>query len=111
MANGLLGKQVSQTNQFVLLYEVPATGVEFATVTIHVLNMHTDIAQVDVAITNAATPTDADFIGYKDELVAEGGVVEYNCYTVSPGEKIYMRSNNNRTTGRVHGLEKPDLGA
>lgn len=108
MTNGLLGKNISQAGQFVTIYEVPATGVEFATVSIHVLNKDANIGVVDVAIcgTGVTVPTDTDYISFKDELVAEGGVVEHNCFLVSPGEKIMVRSNNSQTVTRVHGLEK-----
>lgn len=106
MANGLLGKIVSSTNQFVQAYQVPIAGVEFATVSIHVLNKNASIAHVDIAVGMQATPEDVDFISFKDELVAEGGVVEHNCFLMSPGERVLVRSDNAETIIRVHGLEK-----
>lgn len=106
MANGLLGKAVSVANQFVQAYQVPATGVEFATVSIHVLNKEASIAQVDIAVGVSATPADVDYVSFKDELVAGGGVVEHNCFIMSPGERVLVRSDNSRTIIRVHGLEK-----
>ena len=106
MANGLLGKAVSVANQFVQAYQVPATGVEFATVSIHVLNKDTAIGRVDIAVGPTDTPGDVDFISFKDELVAEGGVVEHNCFLLSPGERVLVRSDNAQTVIRVHGLEK-----
>ncbi len=107
MSNGLLGKAVSVANDWVVLYTAPdATAVEFATVNIHILNKDGAVANVDLAIATAASPGEVDFIGYKDELIAEGGAVEYNCFILSPGEKVMMRSNNATTIGRVHGLEK-----
>jgi hypothetical protein len=106
MANGLLGKAVSVANQFVQAYQVPAAGVEFATVSIHVLNKDTAIGRVDIAVGPTDTPEDVDFISFKDELVAEGGVVEHNCFLLSPGERVLVRSDNAQTIIRVHGLEK-----
>lgn len=107
MSNGLLGKAISSTNNWVTLYTAPSSAViDFTTVNIHIVNKDVDIASVDLAITTNGSPSDVDFIGFKDELNAEGGAVEYNCFIVSPGEKIMMRSNNNLTIGRAHGLEK-----
>ncbi len=107
MSNGLLGKAVSVANDWVVLYTAPAADtIEFATVNIHILNKDAAIANVDLAITALATPGEIDYIGFKDELVAEGGAVEYNCFVLSPGEKVMVRSNNAVTIGRVHGLEK-----
>lgn len=107
MSNGLLGKAVSVANDWVVLYTAPAdTVIEFATVNMHILNKDGSIANVDLAITDAATPAEVDYIGFKDELVAQGGAVEYNCFVLSPGEKVMLRSDNAATIGRVHGLEK-----
>lgn len=107
MANGLLGKQLSQAGQFVTVYTVPATGVQFATVNINILNKAGTIANVDVAITDQNTPSDVDFIAFQDELAATGGSVGHTYLPLSPGEKVMVRSNNALTVTRVHGLEKP----
>ena len=91
MANGLLGKAVSQTNTDVTVYEVPVTA-EFAT--------------VNTYVTSAANPTTTDLIGFQDELTGVGGSVEFTCMVLSAGEKVVVNANNDECVIRVHGLEK-----
>ena len=105
MANGLLGKAVSQTNTDVTVYQVPVTA-EFATVTIMVTNASGGIATVNTYVTSAAVPTTADLIGFQDELTGVGGSVEFTCMVLSAGEKVVVKANNNECVIRVHGLEK-----
>lgn len=105
MANGLLGKAVSQTNNDVTVYKVPVTA-EFATVTIMVTNTSGSIATVNTYVTSAANPTNSDVVGFQDELTAVGGSVEYSCMVLSSGEKVVINANNDRCVIRVHGLEK-----
>ena len=105
MANGLLGKAVSQTNNDVTVYEVPVTA-EFATVTIMVTNTSGTIATVSTYVTSATNPTNSDVVGFQDELTAFGGSVEYSCMVLSSGEKVVINANNGQCVIRVHGLEK-----
>jgi hypothetical protein len=107
--NGKLGKALSQANQWVTLYTVPATGVVFATVNISVVNKDGSIANSDIVITNASNPANIlpeDYIGYQDELLAGGGSVEYLCQLMSPGESVMVRVSNAVSAIRVSGLEK-----
>jgi len=105
MANGRLGKVTTTANTWMLVYTAPTT-VEFTTINVNIVNTAATLATVDVAITNAATPTVGDTIGWKDVLANDGGSVEYECYLMSPGEKLYVRSTNANTIVRAHGLEK-----
>lgn len=105
MANGLLGKGISQTNTNVTVYTVPAQA-EFATVTIMVANTGGGIATVNTYVTSAVSPTNTDLIGFQDELTANGGSVEYSCMVLSAGEKVVINADNNECVIRVHGLEK-----
>ena len=105
MANGLLGKAVSQTGSNVTVYTVPV-GMEFATVTIMVTNTDGGVATINTYVTSAANPTNSDIIGFQDELTALGGSVEYRCMVLSAGEKVVVNANNNECVIRVHGLEK-----
>ena len=105
MANGLLGKAVSQTGSDVTVYTVPV-DVEFATVTIMVTNTGGGIAAINTYVTKAANPTNSDIIGFQDELTALGGSVEYSCMVLSTGEKVVVNADNDQCVIRVHGLEK-----
>ncbi len=108
MANGLLGKAVSQTGSDVTVYTVPV-DVEFATVTIMVTNTGGGIATVNTYVTSAVSPTNTDLIGFQDELTANGGSVEYTCLVLSAGEKVVVNANKDECVIRVHGLEKAGL--
>lgn len=105
MANGLLGKAVSQNNNNVTVYTVPV-DVEFATVTVMIVNTGGTIATVDTYVTTETNPTNVDLVGYQDELPINGGSVEYTCLVIGTGEKIIVNANNDQCVIRVHGLEK-----
>jgi hypothetical protein len=106
MANGLLGKAMSVANNFVKVYEVPSTGVAFATASYNALNM--DIADVflKVAISTSETPSPADFIDFNAKIPLNGGIIERTCVAMSPGEKMFFQADSSNVSIRVHGLEK-----
>lgn len=106
MSSSLLGKAISVANTYVNVYTVPSTGVEFATVSVNIVNTGPAVANIDVAIATSPVPTIEDVIGWKDEVVNDGGSVEYNCYLMFPGESLYIRSTNSNTVIRAHGLIK-----
>ena len=105
MSNGLLGKALSIAGDNVTVYTVPPT-VEFATVTLLVVNTGSVLAKVDSYITADPTPSAIDTIGTQDELTANGGSLEYSCLVMGPGEKLIVKADNAECVIRVHGLEK-----
>lgn len=106
MANGKLGAAVTTAAGYITVYTCPASGVDFATVTINAVNSGGAVAKVRVAITSAATPTAADWIEYDQELAASGGVLERACKLMSPGEKVMVYCDVATVAVRVEGLEK-----
>ena len=105
MSNGLLGKAMSIAGSNVIVYTVPGT-VEFATVTVMVVNTGSSIAKVNSYVTADASPANIDLIGIQDELTPNGGTLEYTCLVLAPGEKVIINADTADCVIRVHGLEK-----
>ena len=105
MSNGLLGKAMSIAGNNVTVYTVPG-GVEFATVTVMVINTGSEIAKVNSYVTADPAPANIDLIGIQDELTPNGGTLEYSCLVMGPGEKVMINADNGDCVIRVHGLEK-----
>ncbi len=105
MSNGVLGKSMTVANTVVTLYTVPVT-VDFATVSINLVNQDVVDATVKIAIGTSATPGIVDYIDFNAVLPANGGGLERTCFVVSAGENIFVESNTNNVSVRVYGLEK-----
>lgn len=105
MANGILGKAMSQANSNVTVYTVPGNA-QFATVNINLCNQAGASATAKIAITTSASPAAADYIDNGSIIPASGGILERTCLVLSPGEKVIVETNNSNTSIRVHGLEQ-----
>lgn len=104
-------KATSTSGQFVEIYQVPATGVQFATLTLNILNRHTAEATIQVAIgttaiPNGGSPSAADFFEDGTKIPASGGKYEYECLIAAPGERIFVKADNANCAIRLHGLLK-----
>ena len=106
MANGLLGKVVTTADTHTAVYTVPATGIQFATVFVCAVNTGAEAATLDVAVSTDASPANSEYVSYAIPLDANGGVYEYPCIILHPGEKLFARSNKSTVVVRVHGLEQ-----
>lgn len=106
MANGILGKQMSQNGQYVTVYTAPV-DILFATVSMNLVNMHaTDDAEMRIAITDAATPNPVDHIDFGSIIPRKGGILERTCTVLGPGEKIMVWSDKDTVAMRAYGLEE-----
>jgi len=105
MANGVLGRVMSVANSDVVVYTVPST-VDFATVSINLVNQTGSAATIRIAIAASATPGLADYIEYDAILAGKGDGLERTCMVLSAGESIIVRSSNANVAVRVYGLEK-----
>ena len=104
MANGNLGKLVSTGGAYQMLSEVPATGVQFATVFINAVNPTSLERNIKIAISTSATPAAYDHIQGLLPLEANGGAYEYPAMIVNPGEKINVWSDEPGVVFSVHGM-------
>ncbi len=106
MANGRLGVGVSVAGTDVQVYQVPASGVLFSTVSLNIVNRGVAETTVRVALSLNSTPDLADFIEYNTAISENGGVLERSCKLMSPGERIIVHGSTNDLSIRVEGLEK-----
>ncbi len=105
MSNGVLGKAMSVANNPVTVYTIP-NEAEFATITIHCLNMGTGNATVKVALTTSPSAGPADYIEHLAVIPANGGILERNCILAGPGEKVIIEADNANVAIRISGLVK-----
>ena len=106
MANGVLGTGLSSANSNVAIYTVPASGVQFATISLTMVNTGTVPAKVKLAISTSLNPSLDQYIEFGAELAANGGVLERTCIMCSPGEKIVVNANTSDVAVRVFGMEQ-----
>lgn len=102
----IVQKAVSTTGSYVEIYQVPASGVQYVTGTLTVLNRHTSVAKLKVALAQTGTPGNADMFEDGAEIPANGGKYEYECMILAPGEKVLIQSDNPNCSIRFHGLVK-----
>lgn len=104
--SGKLGSAALAADTNTTVYTVPASTV--ATLNIALVNRGADPAKVRVAITNAASPGDADWIEYDATIPAGGGVLERTALVVGTGENIIIHSDVGNVSARVHGFEEAE---
>lgn len=105
MSKGLLGKAMTQVNTNVSIYTAPPT-VQFTTANINIVNMDAAEATVKIAITTSVAPAAADYVDFGSKIPPLGGVLQRECFLMSPNEKIFVHSSNSNCAVRVDGLEE-----
>ena len=76
-----------------------------ASINFNVVNRGQGEAVVNVAITQAASPTAADYIEY-GVTIPGGGILERSALVVGAGDQFFVRSNVAGCTVRVYGFEE-----
>lgn len=105
MANGSLGKMLSQQSAVVVPYTAPANAL-FSTVTINLVNTGGTDATVRIAIGTGSTPAGDEYIEYGVVLAANGGTLVRSCQILSANDKIFVWCSANTVAIRVEGLEE-----
>lgn len=105
MANGVLGKGMSQSGNNVILYTVPGNA-DFATVNISLCNIGGVDSVVRVAISSNVNPSPQDYVEYGATIPGNGGILERTCMVLSPGENVIVFADSPDIAARVFGLEK-----
>lgn len=106
MANGKLGTPGSAdlaAATDTLLYTCAAGTL--ATANIRLCNRNPVSVKVRVAIGTGASPAATDYIEY-DTTVPANGVLEDTGIAISPGEKVWVRSDTTLVSARIHGVEE-----
>lgn len=104
MATGILGRQDLAAGADTTLYVVPADT--FAVITVSLANRDTQNRAVRVAISDSATPDNADFIEYDTALIGNG-VLERAGLVVDAGKYVIVRSNSTAVSAVAYGIETP----
>lgn len=102
MAQGKLGSADLSADVDTLIYTAPANKT--ATVNIRVANRGARPAAVRVALGSGSAPAAADYIDY-DVVVPANGIMEDTGVVCSAGEKIWVRSDVESVSVRIHGFE------
>lgn len=100
--NGILGRAALGSGTDDLVYTVPEST--FSVVTLSITNRNSQTRAVRVALTDQASPADADYIEYDTELLGNG-TLERTGIVLQAGYKVFVRSNSTEVTAVVYGLE------
>ena len=103
MATGRLGTATLTAATDTTLYTVPADT--FAVVSINLCNRSSaNPADVRIAIADAATPTNDEFLEFDSELLASG-VIERTGIVMDAGKLLVVRASTNDVTAVAYGIE------
>lgn len=102
MANGRLGSADLAAATPSILYTVDE-GV-FSVVTVNVCNRSASAVTVNVALASADTATDAEYIEFGADLVANG-VLERTGLVIEEGTRVIVTSSGNDVSCMVMGIE------
>lgn len=103
MPSGKLGSANLIAETDTLLYTVP--DLKIATVNIRIVNRNPTVIAVRVAIGAGTSPTNVDYIDY-DAVVPGYGILEETAVVCGAGEKVWVRSNFDNVSVRIHGFEE-----
>ena len=108
MAHGKLGAAVTTANAIVAVYTAPATCM-MAEVDVIISNGNAVASSVQVAISDQATvPSPSDFIE-SGTVVNPNGLLTIAAIKMSPGEKVFVKTENAGLTVRVQGSEQTSI--
>lgn len=102
MATGRLGAADLSAATNTSLYTVPVDT--FSVVTVSLCNRSTGTRSVRIAVASAATPTDAEYIEFDADVLANG-VLERTGIVVDAGKIIVVRANSTDVTAVCYGIE------
>lgn len=102
---GLFGKYVLSANTEVAVMTVNA-NVKYAEINVNVLNPTPNDAVISVAFSSqATTPDPSDYVEKGLILTGDGSVLVRSNESLSPGEKVFVKSDTAGVVVRVSGVE------
>lgn len=103
MASGKLGSATLAADTNTTVYTVPPSTM--ATINVAIVNRGTASSVVNVAISPAANPANADFIEF-GVAIPPNGILERTAIVAGAGERVVVRSSTANCSVRVHGFEE-----
>ena len=104
MKAGRLGVGSTVANTLKKFYQVPDDAKK-ATVNINISNRAPGAIKVRLAIALTDAPTVDEYVEY-DETLQRGKPLERTGFALSPGERVFVWSDNAAVSVRVHGFEE-----
>jgi len=102
MATGKLGAEDLAAATDTVIYTVPSNT--FGVVTVNVCNRNATNIRVRVAVADADTPTNAEFVEFDAELLANG-VLERTGLVMNTGQRLVVRSDTINVSAVAFGIE------
>lgn len=103
MASGRLGVAALVANNDTTVYTVPASTL--ASCNIALVNRGNSPAVCNVAFSNSATPSVAEYVEFGVEVPANG-ILERTAVIAGAGERVIIRASTAFVTARIHGYEE-----
>jgi hypothetical protein len=102
MATGILGRQDLGAGTDTTLYVVPDDT--FTVLTVSLANRNAQDRSVRIAISDSATPSNADYIEFDTALIGNG-VLERGGIVVDAGKYVVVRANSTEVSAVAYGIE------
>jgi len=102
MANGRLGAEALGAASNITVYTCPADT--FSVVTVNFTNRNAQARNIRLAISDGASPTNAEWVEYDTELIGNG-VLERTGLVLSAGQRIVAFANSTDCNCLVYGIE------
>jgi len=102
MATGKLGAEDLAAATDTVIYTVPSNT--FGVVTVNVCNRNATNIRVRVAVADADTPTNAEFVEFDAELLANG-VLERTGLVMNAEQRLVVRSDTINVSAVAFGIE------
>lgn len=106
MATGILGKADLTAGVDTSLYVVPDTT--FSVVTINLCNRGSASVYCNIAISDTASPTSAEYIEFNVELLPSGSL-ERSGVVIDASKQVVVRADASNISALVYGIETTTL--
>ena len=103
MTKAVFAKTVLAANSMTKVGVIPA-NIEFATVTLNLLNTGANVAKAQIALSTSETPSPADFIDKGSLIPQQGGLLIRSCVLVPPGTNVFISVDQDDVVANLTGL-------
>lgn len=104
MASGILGQSAPSAATNTTVYTVPSAKT--GTFSINIVNRGTATATVRIAISATGSPSNAEYIEYGAQILANGGILERTGIVAQATKNVVVFSDLADTSVTVYGYEE-----